>query len=155
MEDHIDILNEYATNAKEKKAIEKQVSGKMLKNIIYFQIGNKFQLPHDMSFEISSYLLYFDYQSEKYLQKQSFEFYFFLYKIILNVSVTTFSRYYNEIFHDDDDLNESWDILEYGYVIYPYLYYDDDTIMNASNCSVCGNYSSTNVDVPSCIKCYC
>jgi hypothetical protein len=155
MEKHIAILNKYATEKQTKWSINKQISGKTIMNTIYYQFGNYFDLPHDMCFEISSYLLYFDKHSLLYQEHCIRNYYSFLFQEIISSSLLLMSRCQEDLFLDEHELYNSWQLTHCA-ALYDCVF-DEFYIMDAVHCYVCGNYLSASSShfLHQRIKCFC
>lgn len=156
MDEHIAVLNEYAAKEQEKLSIRKRISGYKLMKTIYHWIGNYFNLPNDMCYEIGSYLMYLDEQSTIYQEHCQRNYYFFLYKEIVSCSLLLMSRHEEILYFDDnDDAFNCWQLKDNA-SMYDIVFDDEDYVMDACHCYTCGNYrSSMTLELHPRIQCLC
>ncbi len=136
MEKHIQHLNKLASCKTTKYLDKKHLSGKILLNILYNEIGR--YIPNDVCYEISLYLVY-DTRSLSYEEVLKRYIFLFLYKEILNDSIQLMWRYKEMNYIPDDNLSDKWFVLPEDYLLYgnKYNYY---YLMETHNCSKCGEY---------------
>ncbi len=134
MENHIRNLNNNASIKWKYVMNKKRKSGRILLNLLYDKIG--IYLPHDMCYEISSYLVY-DIRTVVYKKVFQRNQYLYLYKEILQNSLQLMSRFYER-----NVVYEHWYVTERNGLLPQHCsnYNVIDCMMFTVNCSVCGNY---------------
>lgn len=150
MENHIRDLNNIASFKCKHVIYKKRKSGRILLNLLYDKIG--IDLPHDMCYEIGSYLVY---DTRTIIYKKVFERcqYLYLYKQILKDSLRILSR-----FLEKNPESNNWYVLHEDRLEEPEFSnrWVFGCAMYAIHCIVCGNYKSPrNIPLNRKIVCLC
>lgn len=152
MEKHICKLNKAASLKCKYVIKKKRKSGKILLYLLYNKIG--INLPHDMCYEIESYLVY-DTRTIIYKKVvfQRYQ-YLYLYKEILHDSLQILSR-----FREKNTESNNWYVIHQKSLHQPAFSnrWVFDCAMYAIHCIICGNYKRSQGHYPlnRIIVCFC